>query len=640
MANDINSYKSKINDNNDSNKKSKLFIMTEPNFYEKNIFSKTMKNISELSLKAKKVKKYSIDIRNELIKKMEKRQKLNEKQIYTPLYTQIRKSLKDIENEKRIAKKYILSEKEVIKRIKIPLFNSIFKLSQKNYLLDIKNNIDNNAKDENEEKSENNNNYNNEGKNKASYRSKKYNDNDNNKNSLFFKTYSGNLYDKKIINRNNYKNKTYKNNIFDFDANNSKSNILSPTNSNNPINPMSPSQNPTEKNSLVLNTDSNINLNNNNNNINLNLSTINKTLSNTNLQTVKTSKDKDNNFPKVRYKTYFVQYEPFWYNRNKFIKNRIDKYMIMNPLFQKKIIDDELALLFENMKIFQSQYLVDKNLSNNFNKISWYTQRALNSYLEEGTGLLTEISYLLLNGYENIINNFISNPIARITKKRVKAVYDEKKEFTTNISTFSETYIFLQVCYEAYCIITSSSKEEFYISKNNFQILNQFLDRARFIVSKICLDLNNMYREQNKQDKKIIEDCLKKIKNVNRKALFNNLKIINSNIVNNVNIKKKKIKSKIDCHLNFGVFSSGIDSFRYKGPKKLKLTEEQLTNLRISKAFGANSYRELKRNKHFVKFDINSSLVNQLMKYATEEFKSKVMSERIRQRFINSEVDK
>ena len=56
----------------------------------------------------------------------------------------------------------------------------------------------------------------------------------------------------------------------------------------------------------------------------------------------------------------------------------------MNPLFQKKIIDDELALLFENMKIFQSQYLVDKNLSDNFVKISWYTQRALNSYLEKG----------------------------------------------------------------------------------------------------------------------------------------------------------------------------------------------------------------------------------------------------------------
>jgi hypothetical protein len=67
-----------------------------------------MKNISELSLKAKKVKKYSIDIRNELIKKMEKRQKLNEKQIYTPLYTQIRISLKDIEMKSLLPKLHFI----------------------------------------------------------------------------------------------------------------------------------------------------------------------------------------------------------------------------------------------------------------------------------------------------------------------------------------------------------------------------------------------------------------------------------------------------------------------------------------------------------------------------------------------------
>ena len=193
----------------------------------------------------------------------------------------------------------------------------------------------------------------------------------------------------------------------------------------------------------------------------------------------------------------------------------------------------------------------------------------------------------------------------------------------------------MQVCYEAYSIITSN-KEEYFISKKNFEILIQFLDRARYIISKICLDLKNMYKEQNKEDKKIIEDCLKKIKNVNRKALINNLRIINNNIMNNIHFKKKKLKSKIDCHLKFGIFNSGIDSFRYKGPKKLKLSEEHLINLRISKAFGANSYRDLKPNTHFVKFDINSSLVNKLMKYATNEFKSKVISERIRQRFIST----
>ena len=63
-----------------------------------------------------------------------------------------------------------------------------------------------------------------------------------------------------------------------------------------------------------------------------------------------------------------------------------------------------------------------------------------------------------------------------------------------------------------------------------------------------------------------------------------------------------------------------------------------MTYLRINKAFGASSYRDLKPNKNFAKFNINSPLVNQLMKYATNEFKSKVISERIRQRFIIPEI--
>ena len=40
MANEINSYKFKIKDNNDSNKKIKLFIMKEPKHYEKTFFQK------------------------------------------------------------------------------------------------------------------------------------------------------------------------------------------------------------------------------------------------------------------------------------------------------------------------------------------------------------------------------------------------------------------------------------------------------------------------------------------------------------------------------------------------------------------------------------------------------------------------
>ena len=635
LKNEINSYTSK--DNNYSDRKpEKIFMMTEPKFFDKKIFSNTMKNI--ISQRSKKVKRYSISIRNEIFKKMEKKPQLNEKKIYAPLYVQIHKSLRDIENEIKIAQQYIIPENEIIKRIQNPRYNSILKLNQKNDLL-----IFNKEQADKLIRT---------GKSKtAMIRNKFLNKN------FFMKINGGGINSSKAISRNNdliLKNKILtprrleSHNInftlfpkkeseeskikSDFNIEENNNTILSPTNSNGPFF--------SKKTTLILKPEKK----DTKTNLNLNLSS-NKTLQNQNLQTLKSFNDESSkNLNKIRNKTFFVEDDPKWYFKNKFIKNKLDKSMVTNPLFQKKIIDDQLALLFEYMKIFQSQFLIDKNLSMYFDKISFYTQKELNFNLEESVGLLTEISYLILNGYENIIKNFISNPIPRVTKKKLKNVFDENKEFTLNISAFSETFIFLKVCYEAYNII-SSDKEDYFIAKNNFELLNQYLDRARFAVSKVCLDLNNMYKDQNKEDKKIIEDCLKKIKNLSRKALINNLKIINNNTSNgdnnNKKNKKNKKKYKIDCHLKFGSFKSGIDSFSYKGPKQLKLTEEHLTNLRINKAFGSSSSRELKRdtyNKHFAKFNINSSLVNQLMKYATDEFKSKVISERIRQRFIKAEI--
>ena len=627
-------------------KKTKIFAMTEPNSYEKKKLSKTMKNIHEKSIK-EKIKNFSINIRNELAKKMEKKKNLFQRQIYTPLYIQMHKSLREIEKDIKTAQQYVLPDKVILKKLRNPILDTLFQLKQKEIKLLLNNNNDNKSIS---------NNYFRE-KMKTSKIKKKIG---NHQNNIFVKTFS------KDLNKSQYRSKSkirkmlsfrsnieaYKdkknNNDYDTEEKNgaplnmnlfsdtdldSKSNILSPTNSNSPI---MPKKSPT----LLKGESKDIN------NKLLMTSFLSKNLNtNANVQELKLNNEDFNNknVNKIRYKTFYIEYQPEWYSKNKFIKNRFEKNMIINPLFQKKIIDDQLALLFENMKIFQSQYLIDKNLNKYFSKISWNTQKSLNCNLEEAIGLLTEISYLILNGYDNIIQNFISNPIPRITKKKLKSVINERQEFILNITSFSETFVFLKVCYEAYNIIFSN-KEEFFINKSNFEILYQYLDRARYVVSKICLELSNMYKEQNKEDKKIIEECLKKIKNVNRKALINNLKIINNNIKNNndVNVKNKnkknKIqKSKVDCHQKFGLFSSGINSFRYKGPKKLKLSEEHLTNLRINRAFGSVSYREIRPSKHFSKFDINSRLVNQLMKYATDEFKSRIISERIRQRFITEE---
>ena len=183
-----------------------------------------------------------------------------------------------------------------------------------------------------------------------------------------------NNYQKKELDLNN-----------DFKTESNKSSILSPTNSHSPFFFNS-------KNLLITKVDSKDLLNRN-----LSISPINKTISSSNKIIKSNSEDAFKN--KIRYKTFYVENDPNWYYRNKFIKNRIDKNMVKNPLFQKKIVDDELALIFENMKIFQSQYLIDKNLSKYFNKLSWYTQKSLNSNLEESVGLLAEIGYLLLNEY-------------------------------------------------------------------------------------------------------------------------------------------------------------------------------------------------------------------------------------------------
>ena len=93
--------------NNSINKIDNIFKKTEPYFFKRKIISKAMKNVKDISLKTKRAKEYSFDLRNEYNKKMEKKSKLFEKEIYTPLYIQIHNSIKDIYSEIKTAQKYI-----------------------------------------------------------------------------------------------------------------------------------------------------------------------------------------------------------------------------------------------------------------------------------------------------------------------------------------------------------------------------------------------------------------------------------------------------------------------------------------------------------------------------------------------------
>ena len=593
------------NNFNNENSNDKLILQTDSNLNKKS------KLLSLNSIRSFSVKKENLNIKTN---NKEENYCIYDKQIFEPIYSRIRKNIKDFDEEIKTGKKYLKANKKIQKEI----FN--YKFKSRNILLD-------NCKDINTKK--------------KLLKSSKI------KKSLFLKTFSDNINNinikKRVMFKNLQLNDIINNKISDYNRLSFKSyterdvkNEIYKNNFNNEF----------KLNIPFLKKNSNIISRNNekkfiSTNSLINVSQINKTLTNSTLQDNK-------NHNNYRIKTYYIEYDPRWYFKNKLIKTRFEKDTISTPLFQKKLIDDELILLFENMKQFQSKFLVNKNLFKDFNKLSKISRISVNTNLEEAIGLFKEISYLLLDNYSGEIENYISNPIRRATKKDVKKVENENKEFKINTNAFYESYIFLKVCYDTYKIILNT-KKNFFINKNSFEILFQYLDRARFTVSKICAELNNLYQEPNKDDKKLIDRCINRIKN-NHLKILNNMKNVNKKDDNSfvytsksfsrkrfLKIFNSKYKSKIDCHQKFGIFKTGIDSFSYKGPKQLRIAEPQLMNLRINRAFGDNS-RNL-RLKHFPKFDINSPLVNSLMKYATYKFKSDIISERIRQRFSDVNND-
>ena len=592
--------------------------MDEANYNDKlNTKTDTYFNKKSKIVKLNTIKSFSTKKESLKIKDIEGNYNLYDKLIFEPIYSQIHKNMKEYTEEIKTGKQLINSGK----KIKREIFQ--YKYKKGNLLLN------NYAKDDS--------------KNKKLYNNLSI------KKSFFLKTFSGNINNlysennkKRVMFRNLHLNEAINNN-----TDNSRLKFKSYTDRNkkneDDKNSINDEELDTKLNIPEINKNSNLLFRNSENklmstNSLINFSQLNRTLTNT-------PKDKTIS----RTKTYYVEYDPKWYIKNKLIKTRFEKDTITNPLLQKKLIDDELVLLFDNMKLFQSKFIVNKTLNRDYEKLlSNKSKTVINILLEETIGLFIEISYLLLNNYSTDIEKYISNPIARKTKQSVKKVDNEKKEFKINITNIYESYIFLKVCYETYKIILNT-KKDFYINKNNFEILFQYLDRARFDLSKICSELNILYQEPNQDDKKLIDRCMNRIKK-NHIKIFNALKSEDKSNNKNSQFNSKsfsrtkflkyfnnKYKSKIDCHQKFGLFNSGIDSFNYNGPKKLKLNEQQLVNVRINKAFGGNS-RNLKL-KHFPKFDINSRLVNNLMKYATNKFKNDIISERIRQRFyeLNNE---
>ena len=541
----------------------------------------------------KRLKYYSVNIRNKINKRIKNIQAKSryKRNIFTLLYDQIHSDIKDIEKEITVAKNLILPY-SFLKRNQIK--NEIF-INKRINQIDLK---DIQIEEYSKKNDKNNNNLN----------IPKIH---NLKNSFLSNTTSINSSERKDYNSNIFmtfsktRNNNYIKSINIKSRNKPKLNIMKAVTENNNI-----------MNDSIFNNDKNVkNINNvysntERNNLNNSFRKLSNDKNNTKTTLIKVNPEIK--APK-RKKCLYVSYDEKWYLKNKYIYIKLDKLEIENNYIQSQIISDQYALVNENIKLITSKYLVDKELINKFNSTNNTNQQLININIEESISLMIEISYILLEEYEDNLENFVTQIIKRQKKDSYKLIDDEKKEFPINLTLFTETSSFLTVSYKSYLILLQKD-ENYKISKFNFDKIYQFLDRLRLSVNKIILDLNILYNGSNNKDKKIITECVKKI--IKLKEQKNEF----------------KKKAKLDCHQKFGDFRSGIDPFKYKGRLQLKVSEEKEIIMRINKAIGNKNNNE-KTFDYIKKFDIGSKLVSDLMKYGTKEFREFIIYERIRQKF-------
>jgi hypothetical protein len=315
---------------------------------------------------------------------------------------------------------------------------------------------------------------------------------------------------------------------------------------------------------------------------------------------------------KGREKTFVINYIPNWYIENNMIQMSLSKEIIKNSSLQKQIITDEINVLLDDIKIFKINYMNKKNLYEYIQKVSLNIQRKTNQKLEELIGLIIEISYILLKDYGNEIENFIRKPESKPSIYDNKMVEYEDIEFKINIQKFKKVVLFLNVCFECYEIIFQK-ENNFLLNSDIFIKLIQFLKRARLNISFLIFISKNII-EIVEKDSIIVDKFLNEMKRYE----FNKL-----------NSKKIQNEKKV-------FFEGGINPYKFKVNKEEKISDEQKKKKRLENLLNPKEIN-LNITYRFHKFNINSKLIDNILKYSTEKFKNQILSERIIQIYKNKE---
>lgn len=352
------------------------------------------------------------------------------------------------------------------------------------------------------------------------------------------------------------------------------------------------------------------------------------------------------------------------YNQKKNLSNVIiPKNIIQNLDYQSGAISDEIKVLLDSIDILRFSLFNSPCLNDVFKSISNIYKQEINLLLEETSGLMMEISQIILSDYSKFLDKIISVLPPSNDRFKVIQVKNEETILNINIRLFSDISLYMKGCYEVYLVLLKQ-EDDICLNYIKFMELMQFLTRARLNVTNLIFRgktyINNYNDDKLLVDKYLDERefNLKMINTIN--AIESQDNLISLPKSNSLKGRNFKFEQKLNLESNEKVKKGKFLSVKYskvlkKKPNReyndlsekirnqfnYKLNEQSQKMKRLNAILTNNETNDdreefLEKSKQSLKTYsscLNSNLINKLMKFIPIELKHKIISQRIIERY-------
>ena len=199
---------------------------------------------------------------------------------------------------------------------------------------------------------------------------------------------------------------------------------------------------------------------------------------------------------------------------------KYNSYLINDLNFQSNYIKDEMSILLDDIQFYKTSFFGRNDILYAFTNKETSYQKKINKDIEELCAILNVIPGIILKEYYAYHERYIAAERATEDDLKDNYVKDEGKCFIENIKLLSKISIFLKCSFEVYLILIKEIKDDILLKKNDFIILQNILEKSRFIINELIISGKNSINDLN-FDRKLI----KKYKPILNKNGFNSYEI-------------------------------------------------------------------------------------------------------------------